>query len=171
MKKNHLLSNTIRVCLSLLSLSIYSSGCAMASNLYPLPKSDVRVIGDKIYHNDKLFAELRYLFTDKEHRKHRGLAIYYYPYNKEVWIFPEKGWRIFEGDKEYYSLQEIEKAWQKKGIRGLFFNNKRADKGEAIYAWCFDVKISEDGKYVYYKTSGVFFASSHKYLVEYGVFK
>ncbi len=146
-------------------------GCAMPNKVYSLPDEGVTVSEDKIYHQGKPYAELRYLLTDKEHHKHRGLAIYYYPYDKEIWIFPEKGWGIFKGDKAYYSLKEIEAAWPVVGIRGLLFNNGRADKGEAISAWCYDVKITPDGKYVYYKTKGILFDSSHKYLVEYGVSK
>jgi hypothetical protein len=143
----------------------------MKSKVYSLPDEGVTVREDKIYNQGKLFAELRYLRTDKAHHKHRGLAIYYYPYDKEVWIFPEKRWGIFESHKAFYSVKEIEAAWPVVGIRGLLFNNRRADKGEAISAWCYDVKISEDGKYVNYKTKGILFDSSHKYLVEYGVSK
>lgn len=160
----------LRFCWSL-SLFIFLAGCAMPAKVYSLPDGDIEVHSDKIYYKDKLFAELRYLFTDKEHHKHRGLAIYYYPYDKEIWIFPEKGWSVFEGNKEHYSVKEIEEAWNKRGIRGLLFNNRRADKGEAISAWCYDINISEDGKYVYYKTKGILYDASHKYLVEYGITK
>lgn len=156
---------------------------------YPLPQDSISVIDDKIYHNDKLFAELRYF-----HRygsRYRGLAIYYYPHKKEVWIFPEEGWRIIKEGKEYTGIQEMEKVWQEyeegvdewsEGRRSnrpfvelLFRNRHLSDEEAKITAWCFDAKISEDGKYVYYKSQGFFFGfffdSSHKYLVEYGISK
>lgn len=149
------------------------SGCAMASyqKVYPLPESGVTVVGDKIYHNEKPFAELRYLATDKQYNTHRGLAIYYYPFNKEVWIYPKGGWRILEGNKASYSLEEIESVWHTLGIRQFLIENRQADKSEFISAWCYDIRISDDGKYIYYKTQGMFYDSSHKYLVEYGVSK
>lgn len=149
------------------------SGFAMASyqKIYPMPESGVTVVGDKMYHNGKPFAELRYLATDKQYNTHRGIAIYYYPFNKEVWIFPKGGWRIFEGGKESYTIEEIKNVWDKIGIRQLEIGNKRADKSEFITAWCYGVRISDDGKYIYYKTQGMFFDSYHKYLVEYGISK
>jgi len=133
----------------------------MASKLYPLPETGVKVIGDKIYHNDKPFAELRYYFSAelsknsgeaylfRSHIQHRGFAMYYFSENKLVWIFPERGLEA-DIEKGHYSA------------RG---------QSDGYFGWVFDIKISEDGKYVYYKTSGMFFDSSHKYLVEYGVSK
>ena len=156
----------------LCSILFFLVGCAELPRPFPIPQNGLLVKGDKIFHNDKLFAELRYLAPSKsDSSSYRGLAIYYYPYKKEVWIFPEKGWSIFEGGKNYYTVHEIEQIWYKRGIRGFSIDNKRADKSEFISAWCFDVRISDDGKYIYYKTRGIFFDSSHKYLVEYGVSK
>jgi hypothetical protein len=126
--------------------------------------------GDRIFFHGNPFAELRYLrsvTSAKGRHLYRGLAIYYYPSNKEVWIFPEQGWKIIGGGKEQYSIQEIENAWGTRGLGGLLFNNKRVEKNEAIHAWCFDVKISDDARYVYYKTKGWLFESSHKYAIEY----
>jgi hypothetical protein len=137
-------------------------GCTTLSETtksYPLPESSVWVTGDKILHNDKPFAELRYYFSAelsnnpgeaylfRSHVQHRGLAIYYYNYDKLVWIFPDRG---LDDDikRGYYSARS---------------------QSDGYFGWVFDIKISEDGKYVYYKTRGIFFTRSHKYLVEYGV--
>lgn len=152
---------------------------------YPLPQDSISVIGDKIYHGDKLFAELRYFHIHRP--RYRGLAIYYYQHNKEVWVCPEEGWQIIKEGKKYTGIQEMEKIWQefekemqewREGHRSnmpyvalLLGGRNLSDADAKITAWCFDIHISEDGKYVYYKTPGIFFDSSHKYLVEYGVSK
>jgi len=144
-------------------------GCTVANKTsFPLPEVGIYVKEDKIYNKDSLFAELRYLSKDEQTGFARGVAIFYYPYNTEEWIYPKGGWKAYKGDKDKYSIKEIEKEWDKKGIRGFMIDNKRADKGEAIAAWCYDVKISDDGKYVYYKTKGIFHDSSQRYNVESG---
>lgn len=149
-------------------------GCVVSQyqKLYPLPESDVRVIGDKIYHKDKLFAELRYLWKGEKEWA-QGLSIFYHLHNKEVWIYPVEGWKIRKGDKEYSTISDIERVMREERVYGheILLGNKIRGKSEILSTWVFDVKISEDGKYVYYKTSGIFFDSSNKYLVEYGVSK
>jgi hypothetical protein len=125
---------------------------------------------NKLYYNDIPLAELRYLgrvSNDQGKILHRGLAIYYYHSNKEVWIYPENGWKVAGGDKDYYSIEEIDVVLRKRGFGGVLFNNRKVDKNEAIHAWCFDVRVSNDGKYVYYKTKGLIFESSQKYSIEY----
>lgn len=77
MEKSYLLQNIV-ICTSLFFIA---SGCAMANKLYPLPKTDVKIISDKIYHKDKLFAELRYLGNMNSAQ---GLSIFYYQYRKEI---------------------------------------------------------------------------------------
>ncbi|HUN55553.1 MAG TPA: hypothetical protein VMU29_10400 [Smithella sp.] len=155
MKKKQILFCII-ICLSLLYCF---SGCAINNKLYPLPEQGVKVTGEKIYINNMPFAELKYYFSAglSKHAgeaymfassvQHRGLAIYYYDNNKLVWIFPKRG---LETDikKGHYSA--------------------RGDS-DGYFGWVYDVKISQDGKYVYYKTPGMFYNSSHKYLVEYGI--
>ncbi len=144
-------------------------GCTVSHNKsFLLPESDVHVMKDKIYIKDTLFAELRYLAKNEQTGFARGVALYYYPYDTEEWIYPKGGWKIYKGSKDKYTINEIAEAWDKKGIRGFMIDNKRADKGEAIAAWCFDVRISDNGKYVFYKVKGIFSDSTYKYEVETG---
>lgn len=156
--EKHLLQKTIWICISSI---FFLHGCAMANKLHPLPEAGIKVTGDKIYHNNNPFAELRYYFSAelskssgeaylfRSHAQHRGLAIYYYNENKLIWIFPERG---LEADikKGHYSARS---------------------QSDGYLGWVYDIKISEDGKHVYYKTPGIFLDSSHKYLVEYGFSK
>ncbi|MBI5491787.1 MAG: hypothetical protein HY893_02515, partial [Deltaproteobacteria bacterium] len=78
----------------------------MADKPYPVPESGVVVLKDKIYHNDKLIAELHYLGNRDSSI---GLAIFYYQHNKEVWIFPKEGWNLtnLEENKTYSTIPEI----------------------------------------------------------------
>ena len=151
------------------------NSCNAFSNdikMYPLPAKSVHIEGDKIYCNGQLFAELRYFWTHEPTNSHHGLAIYYYPYDKEVWIAPKKGWSIRLDNKEYFLIKDLERIvreFEGKKIdprRGptLLFEPPRKEQLSVT-----DIKISEDGKYVYYKTGGILFKSSHRYLVEYGV--
>lgn len=143
-------------------------------------KNQITVKGDIIYLNDAPFAELRYFMTDRKNNQHRGICLYYYRDNKETWIYPEQGWRMYQDGREYNSLRDVEKLWlesnnvsdlnERQNYR-LFLGNKMPDKNDFLKTWVLDVKISEDGRYVSYKTPGIFFNSSHKYLVEYGVSK
>jgi hypothetical protein len=144
-------------------ISLCLIGCAVTqpSKIYPLPDSDVRVVENKIYYKNNLFAELRFYFTEersgnpgeaylfKANAQHRGIAIYYYKQEKLVWIYPMRG---LEEDitKGFYTA------------RG---------QSDGYFGWVYDVTISPDGKYVHYKTPGAFFESTRKYLVEYGVSK
>lgn len=163
-----------------LCLLIVLTGCAMPNKVYSLSESDVVVKGDKIYYKDKLFAELRFLKTS-DAQCHQGLSIYYYQYSKEVWIYPTEGWHILmvEENKKYSTVPEIEEQLIKADKGGYLFNRKKIlfTRGDRDFrefklkpVAC-DIRISEDGKYVYYKTLGIFFGSYHKYLVEYGISK
>lgn len=164
-------------------LLFFLHSCTMASKLYPLPETGANVKGEIIYHNDEPFAELRY-FSDKQNNIQKGVAIYYYKDNKEVWIFPKEGWSIILGGREYFDVSDIDLMWNRyivehqKWATGkrikldiseeaiLLLGGNNPPKVQPVV---FDVKMSEDGKYVYYKTSGFLGDSSHKYLVEYGV--
>ena len=160
----------------------------MADKLYRLPESNVIVIGDQIYHGDKLFAEIRYLGDAKSAQ---GFSIFYHQYNKEIWVFPEEGFHIFivKENKKYSTIPEIKEWLNKKAkekgytvavttthgeVHILDSKNIRYTRGDRDVGEfkpmpsAFDIKISKDGKYIYYKTKGIFFDSSHKYLVEYG---
>jgi hypothetical protein len=50
----------------------------------------------------------------------------------------------------------------------IYIGGKRPEKEDLIRSVFYDVKVSADGKFISYKTQGVIFNSSHKYLVEYG---
>ncbi len=164
-------------------LEFFLHSCTMASKVYPLPESGAKVKGEMIYHSDKSFAELRY-FNDKQNNIQKGVAIYYYKVHKEVWIFPKEGWSLLLGGREYFEVDYIDLIWNRYIVEHQKWaagKRKKLDISEQailllgghnppkVQPVVFDVKISEDGKYVYYKTSGFFGDSSHKYLVEYGV--
>lgn len=165
------------LCISILLLN----SCTVLARLNnpkicPLPESGVVVEGNGIYHGDKLFAELVYFVSNKEYNSHRGVAIYYYPCKKAVWIFPDENedWRsrIQLESKEGFTIQDLEKlSIIEYGTSDIFFlkDTNSYSEGGLKLKFCFDVRISEDGKYVIYKTPGLFFNSSHKYLVEYGL--
>lgn len=178
MNKKKFLQGSITIYVSILSIL---SGYAMANKLHSLSEDAVKVIGNKIYHENKLFAELRY-FTDKQYNVLKGVAIYYFQRDREVWIFPKEGWSVRLGGKEYFAIQDIDTIWNRylvehqESIEGkrtkpeldqeaiLLLGGENPPK---IQPSVFDVEISENGKYIYYKTPGIFFDSSHKYLVEY----
>lgn len=162
----------------LFTLFCVNGGNAFSGDIkmYPLPEKSVLIEGDKIYCNGQLFAELRYFWTHEPTNSHHGLAIYYYPYNKEVWIVPKEGWSTKLDNKEYFAISDlnrIEKEFRGKPItdKGPYrlIGGNPPEKEQLIRSRVTDIKISEDGKYVNYKTDGMFFKSSHKYLVEYGV--
>ncbi len=170
MPDERMMPNIIKIILTV-ALFTFNS-CTTAQKLYPLPEQGVTVMGNKIYDNGKVFAELRVLLTNKEFHSHRGLAIYYYPYDKEVWIFPESGWHYFDRGEKHTSLKDIEQAWKsRKNDDIIFYEGGRRAHTIKIHKTCFDVRMSDDGKYVYYKTRGFFFDSSHRYMVEYGISK
>ena len=150
--------------LSLVAL-LLAAGCMSV----PQATGTRSVQDDKVFLNGSLFAELRYLGTTTStdgRTSQRGLAIFYPARREEVWIFPEHGWGIVDGGKDHYALREIEDEWQARGFGGLTFNNKKVDKNAVVFAWCYDVRISEDGGYIYYKTKGWLFESSHKYIIK-----
>jgi hypothetical protein len=133
----------------------------------------VEVKGDRIYRNGEIFAELRYLFPSPARDKFRGLAIYYYPSERETWIYPEGGWQIRGGDKPRYTVREIEEA--KANRKAILREGKPLSKEQAIAGLCFEIKISEDGRTVSYTTYTTFrmfseslSRKSGQYLVEYG---
>lgn len=159
------------------------TSCSLPSKNSFMAKDEIKVVENKIYRNNKLFAELRYFDApDQVSNYHRGVAIYYFPNNTERWIFPAEGWSIRKNEEEYTSVEEVSKLDLIFSRQHKLRTEGKADKpreriqlligGEKPpkpYPACFDVKISSDGKYVFYKTRGIFFNSSHKYLVEYGM--
>lgn len=129
--------------------------------IHPVPNSGITIEENKILHNGELFAELRFYFTAKHSEdpgesylfsaetQHRGLAIYYKNEDELVWIFPEDG-----------REEDVE--------RGRFRVQGQTD---GYVGWVYDVSISDDGKFVYYKTPGLFSQSSLEYSIEHKVSK
>ncbi len=140
-----------------LCLLFLLGGCAGSREVILPSDGSIVVKGDKIWKNDKPFAEIRFFFSAKLSEnmgeaylfnssiQHRGLAIYYYNTGKLFWIFPKRG---LDDDikKGYYSA------------RG---------QSDGYFGWVFDVNITPDGKYVMFETAGLLWASSHKYVIEY----
>ena len=177
--------------MAFVSLLFLLNGCAMATKLYPLDERNVKVVGDKIYQGDKIFAELRYLGDEKSAQ---GFSIFYYQYNEEIWIFPAEGFHIFiiNENKKYSTIPEIKEWLNKKAKEKGYTIAVNTDRGASHMLdskqirytrgdrdvgefkpmpSAFDIKVSSDGKYIYYRTKGVLFDSTHKYLVEYGITK
>ncbi len=157
-----------RILISLLIL-ITINNCAyrQQSKIYPFPAANVYVKGDKIYSGDSLFAELRYLQDKRmsQDKVYAGLAIYYQPFAKEKWIFPEEGWSLKKERVEYSTIPEIGKFWNG-SVYSLYLGGKKFNQEFMKTIW--GVQISPDGKYVSYKTKGLFWDSSHRYSVECG---
>ncbi len=128
---------------------------------HPVPDSGIKIEGDKILHNGQLFAELRYYFTSRRSEnlgeaymfsaeiQHRGLAIYYQNENQLIWIFPKEG-----------RAEDVE--------RGYFRARGQTD---GYVGWVYDVRISDDGRYVYYKKPGLMTQSSYVFSIEHAVSK
>lgn len=169
-----------RLALTLLLASSCSPALLSHDVMFVMPESGIHVRGNVIYCHDKPFAELRYFDTVETSNvpdSHRGLAIYYYTYNKEVWIFPKEGWSIRVGDRYYREVHDISRIWTE--LRGkrlslakesdLLLGGKPPTKEEILTVRAYDVHISEDGRYVYYRTQGMLKGSTHRYFVEYGM--
>jgi hypothetical protein len=164
------------------------SGCMWMEKpkLYPLPSGEVTVVGNVIYCSGKPFAELRYLDIDNtaaplsEATRGFGLVIYYYQKDKEVWIHPKERMSIHRDGVEYTKIEDMNRVWaaflknhetdDPNRIKWayIYIGGKRAEKEDLIRSVFYDVKVSADGKYISYKTQGIIFNSSHKFLVEYG---
>ena len=164
----------------LFGLIACSSFPSTRSPVYPLPPDAVSVQGDRIMHNSKPFAELRYFRNNKV----IGLGIYYFSYDKEVWIFPKEGWSLLYNDKEFFEIVEIDRIWNdfvnenKKWMQGTGpmprdtptrriggkFATQKLIKSKKISS----VKISKNGRYIYYKTPGKSYDTLYHYEVESG---
>ncbi len=120
---------------------------------------------NNIYYDGKRYAELRYF---KDGVCIRGFAIYYYEDNKEIWINPKQGWQVenFVTGEKVTKISHIEKIWNSgnRNIR-LLLGNKVPSKEELISSCSFDIKVSNDG-IISYKTRGILFTSTHKYLIK-----
>ncbi len=153
-------------------------GCGGAARLprerlFALPKGRITVLGNRIFNDGNVFAELRYLHPKDDFRQsseaHRGVAIYYHRYDKEVWVFPEEGWGVSEGDRSSYSLTDVQREWDTNGPERITLGGGAWGDATWKIKYCFDVEVSADGRSVHYTEDGVLFDSPRTYLVEYGV--
>ena len=168
-----------------LTLLLVLNGCAVKTKVYPLSDHGVTVVGDTVYENGVPFAQVRYLGGWKGSGIFRGLGIYYYQYDKEIWISPKEGWTLQHDGVEYRRIEDINRIAEEYYEKDLEWQQGRGpmpgsrpvrriggrrphklEPGTRIL----NIKISADGKYIYY-TKRDFFESTHKYLVEYGVSK
>ncbi len=191
MKKIRLLQVVVGLCL------IFLGGCIRPREVhFPGPEGMVKLAGDKIYLNNKLYAELRYtgsyyseLRNDNLYKDNpTGVAIYYYPFDKEEWIFPKCGWAyfVFEEKKLYSTIakmDELDRTARERGytyhsnISGLdhldtdkvylmIGSNKFESAEKSATPTANDICITEDGRYVCYKSSGR--NKRQSYRVKYG---
>jgi len=174
MKKTFLI-----LCLVLLS------GCMglQKPKLYPFPSNEVAVRGSVIYCSGRPFAELKYFdiyntgVPFSEATRPLGLVIHYYENDREVWIHPKKRLSVVREGIEYTKIEDMNRVWtdfhkSKDPSRAkwayVHIGGKQWEKEDIIRSFVYDVKVSTDGKVISYKSQGIIFNSSHKYLVEYG---
>jgi len=171
---------TLYVIVASLSLWLLCSCVAYSEQVVTSSASgaNITVKDNTIYSEGKPFAELRYFDTYYDQNSsvsHRGMAIYYYKRDQEVWIFPEMGWSIRHGDREYTSVHDVNKIFiERKGQRIdatkgpylLLLGGKRPSKEQILTTRVYDVRISEDGRYVFFRTQGMLRGSKHRYSVE-----
>jgi hypothetical protein len=148
------------------------------------PYAKLWSIDSHLYMHDKLYSEQTTTFG-------LGLAIHYYNNDKEIWIHPGKGLSVYQDGNEYTGIENMQRVWnntiqearvyddkghwrwrdERPKLPALHIGGRPMEKEDLIRSGVFDVKISNDGKYVYYKAQGMLWNSSHKYLVEYGTSK
>ncbi|NGX53444.1 MAG: hypothetical protein K1000chlam4_00156 [Chlamydiae bacterium] len=181
------------ICLCLLFLF----GCMRSTEIcYPEPQGKIIIEGDKLYLNNELYAELRYpgsyyseLRNNKLHKENPvGLAIYYYPNDREEWIFPKQGlgYYIVEEKKKYSTVFEMDELDRTAKERGLTYRSFVTGEdfidtekvfpmiGDKIYqptekspaSIGYDIHFTEDGRYVCYQSSGR--SKRQSYRVKYG---
>ena len=150
------------------------SGCNHYVKTTPLNKREIAISGDKILVDGKSYAEIRYLWTYEKPNEvgHRGVSIYYYNLDKEVWVYPKGGITVenLTRNEKYLTVMDIKKSQVKyKGNRYKFYHTKvgKQTKSTAVLGWCYDVNISNDKFYIEYKTKGIFWDSSNKYEIDY----
>jgi hypothetical protein len=148
----------------LLVTILICTGCASVnfsgrSVRHHIPASEITVKDNKILYGDKVYAELRFYFTSQLSKnpgeaylfsaetQHRGLAIYYEQEKELVWIFPEEG-----------RDEDVK--------RGYFKGRGQTD---GYVGWAYDIHISDDGKFVYWKKPGLISQTSYVFSVEHGV--
>jgi hypothetical protein len=120
-------------------------GCASISKrqAFPYPGGDIKIRENKIFINDRPFAEMRFLQNkrDVEDKTFSGIAIFYFSSSKEMWVFPKGGTKI---DGRAHSLEEIKRMWAEFGTP--YYLSK-------VHPVARNVQITEDGKEVHFEAS------------------
>jgi len=160
---------------------LLSTACSLypQKKIYVFPTSEVTVVGDTIYCSGKPFAKL-WTIDGNYDRQERlfstqavnggGLAIHYYTEDKDIWIHPVNGLSVYHDGKEYTRIDDMERVWNARDkSTTIHAGGRRMEKEDLIRSHVFYIKISDDGKYVYYKSDGILWNSSHEYQVEYGI--
>jgi len=143
-------------------LTIYLlSSCVSIPKKHSLSSKTVGVKDDKIYIDGKLFAELRYgLLQEKKLNGKTVLAPEYYDFK----TFSEKKGKHYtdiyvRGFAIYYVKENtLVRIWPLDGNLEVRYTGG-----------AFNIKISEDGKFINFTEHGVLWNSSHQYYVEYEV--
>lgn len=102
-----------------------------------------------------------------------------------IWRLPSEGITVKDGVIYHKGIPQAEIRYKEQNrynptkYRGFalfyiilnkeirIFPDLGGDKGEYL-SWCFDIHISDDGKYIFYKTPGLLFDYTYRYSVEYG---
>ncbi|VEN74712.1 exported hypothetical protein [Candidatus Desulfarcum epimagneticum] len=132
---------------------------------HPIPGGELTVEGDRIFHNGRLFAELRYFIHDTDVVYYKddvpevvnGFSIFYHPYGKEIWIFPV--WSVQTDGGEVRGARDVQRVWDayRKNpagpsplrLKGMTPNRELLEKTLAT-----DIQISPDGRNVTYRAAG-----------------
>lgn len=152
----------------LLLLIPFIGGCFSIPNDKTYHLESNRIVQDsKIYQNNQLLAEVFYFGTYQN--SHRGVVIYYPQDSKSEWLYPKNGESLFVKCCSLDDLQTLAKYKDPFGSEFLKLTlGRNPTKDEVIFKRCKDVKISNDGKYIYYVIPGLFFDTSHSYLIKSG---
>lgn len=153
-------------------------GCAYqhSTKSFPFPSPNVSVANSTIYCDGKPFAELKkYLDRDfqsenSEDQRAQGLVMQYLKGDHEVWIHPKKGISLVKDGVTYTKIDDLNKLWNstERGRVTPYIGSREMRKEDAIRTIVYDVKISSDGKYVFYRSQGMLLDSSHRFSVEDG---
>jgi hypothetical protein len=143
---------------------------------FPFPSPNVSVSNSMIYCDGKPFAELKkYLDRDfqsenSEDQRAQGLVLRYLKGDHEVWIHPKEGISLAKDGVTYTRINDLNKFWNSTERRRVipYIGSREMRKEDAIRSIVYDVKISPDGKYVYYRSQGMLLDSSHRFSVEDG---
>lgn len=116
----------------------------------------------------------------------KGIGAVYHPQKEEVWVYPKEGWTAIKAREEFTKMDDLEKIWQENYAynQELYVNkNLRRDrrrtvtylvggelmsKSQWVGSLVYDIKVSENGKFVTFKKVGLFFDSSYRWSIEYG---